>query len=155
LKRRNRARIARAISGIVAISASARLHRFIGDRRRAERIEAHLPFAVSLTGDRAINDLRRAHSLDGHTLDISTSGLALIVPAIRLGDHYLAGEDRTLQINLELPVGPVTIQASSARYERLDEDESERGYLIGVSITAMSDSDRVRYNEYVAGLLNH
>ena len=137
----------------LARSIAARLRRYLGDRRRAERVKAHLPFAVSLLDHRAVNNSRRPHSLDGHTLDISTSGLALIVPAIRIGDHYLAGEDRGLHIDLELPVGPIAIQATAVRYERLDEDESERGYLIGVNIAAMNDSDRLRYNEYLAGLL--
>jgi hypothetical protein len=136
----------------LARSIAARLRKFFGDRRRAERVKAHLPFAVSLLDDRAVNNSRGPHSLDGHTLDISTSGLALIVPAIRIGDHYLAGEDRGLHVALELPAGSVAIQATAVRYERLDEDESEKGYLIGVSITAMSDSDRARYNEYVAHL---
>ena len=133
---------------------AARLRRYIGDRRRAERVKAHLPFAVSLLDDWAGNNSRRPNSLDGHTLDISTSGLALIVPAIRIGDHYLAGEGRGLHIDLELPVGSIAIQATAIRYEPWDEDEFERGYLIGVNIITLSDPDRVRYNEYLAGLLN-
>ena len=77
-----------------------------------------------------------------------------MVPAIRIGERYLAGEDRPLRINLELPVGPIEIQASPVRYEQFEEDESELGYLIGVRITAMSESDRRRYNEYIAALVN-
>lgn len=138
----------------LARSIAARLRKFIGDRRRAERCSVQLPFAVSLLDDRSSGSATQTHSIDGHTLDVSTTGLALIVPAIRIGDHYFAGEGRVLRIDLELPVGPVVIQATAVRYERLDEDESEKGYLIGVNITAMSDSDRVRYNEYVGGLLN-
>ena len=90
--------------------------------------------------------------MEGYTLDISASGLALIVPAIRIGDHYLAGETRSLTVTLELPVGAVEMQATPVRYERLDEDESEMGYLIGVSFTKLNEPDRVRYEEYIAGL---
>jgi len=132
---------------------AARLRKFIGDRRRAERCSVQLRFAVSLLDHRSAGNATQTHSLDGHTLDISMTGLALIVPAIRIGDQYLAGEGRVLRIDLELPVGPVAIQATPVRYERLDEDESEKGYLIGVNITAMSDPDRARYNEYIGGVL--
>jgi len=76
-----------------------------------------------------------------------------MLSVIRIGEHYLAGENRRLRIKLELPGGPVEIQATSVRYERLDEENSETGYLIGVSITEMSESDRARYDEYISSLL--
>jgi PilZ domain len=97
--------------------------------------------------------LRRPPSVEGQTRDISSSGLALIVPVIRINDHYLAGEGRSLLLRLELPLGPLEIQATPMRYERLDETGAEKGYLIGVSITAMSDDDRLRYDEYIVSLL--
>jgi hypothetical protein len=137
----------------LARSIAARLRRFIGDRRRAERCRLQLPFALFLLADRPSSSATQTHSIEGHTLDVSATGLALIVPAIRIGDHYLAGEGRVLRIDLELPVGPIVIQATSVRYERLDEDENEKGYLIGVNISAMSDSDRARYHEYLGGFL--
>jgi len=96
---------------------------------------------------------RQPQSMEGDTHDISTSGLALRVPAIRIGEHYLAGENRSLNIKLELPVGPVEIKAAPVRYERLDEDETEIGYVIGVRITEMSATDRARYEEYIASLI--
>lgn len=137
----------------LARSIAARLRKFIGDRRRAERVNVKLSFAVSLLDHQSGRDTRSASRIFGHTLDISATGLALIVSAIRIDDHYLAGEGRTLRIDLRLPEGEVVIQGSSARYEPLDESESEKGYLIGVNITGMSDADRALYNEYVEGLL--
>src|SRR6267142_1080295 len=89
----------------------ARLRKYISNRRRAERFRVRLPCSISLLEDRPGRDSRRPRSVDGHTLDISSSGLALIVSAIRIGDQYLAGENRHLLINLELPAGPVAIQA--------------------------------------------
>jgi hypothetical protein len=130
-----------------------RLRKFIGERRRAERCTVRLPFVVSLRDERTMKGSRQPQSLDGYTLDISTSGVALIVSAIRIGDHYLAGENQRLSVQLELPTGPVEMQASPVRYERLDEDELEVGYLIGVNITEMNQTDRLRYEEYIAGLI--
>ena len=134
-------------------SIAARLRKYISNRRRAVRLRHRLPFSLSLVDDRLAKGSRQPRSIDGYTLDISASGLALIVTVIRIGDQYLAGENRRLQIKLELGDGPVTIQGTSVRYEQLDENESERGYLIGVTITTMSEPDRARYDEFIAGIL--
>lgn len=91
--------------------------------------------------------------MDGHTFDLSANGMALIVPAITLGEQHLVGENRSLKVQLELPVGPVEMQAVPVRYERLDEHNSETGYLIAVKIVGMSEADRARYAEYVSTLL--
>ena len=84
--------------------------------------------------------------LDGHTLDVSVTGLALVVPAIRIGEHYLAGADRKLHIKLELPSGPVEMKVATVRYESL---EDESGYLIGARILEMSDTDKESFEKYV------
>jgi hypothetical protein len=98
------------------------------------------------------NGHRRLPTLDGHTLDVSATGLALIVPAIRIGEHYLAGADRKLHIRLELPSGPVEMRVATVRYESL---EDETGYLIGAQILEMSDSDRATFDKYVAKIMTH
>ena len=89
----------------------------------------------------------------GHTVDLSAKGLALIVPAITLGDHHLVGENRSLSLQLEVPNGPVVMQVTPVRYERLEEQGTETGYLIGVKITGMPEEDRARFAEYVDSLL--
>ena len=129
------------------------LRRFIGNRRRHRRVQVRLTFTLSLSDPRVnSNGARRLPSLNGHTLDISNTGLALIVPAIRIGEHYLAGADRRLHVKLELPSGPVEMKVASVRYESL---EDESGYLIGARILEMSDTDRVSFEKYVAKVLRH
>jgi hypothetical protein len=91
--------------------------------------------------------------MDGHTLDLSANGMALIVPAITLGEHHLVGENRTLRVQLELPLGPVGMQVLPVRYERLEEQASETGYLLAVKIVGMLEEDRARFAEYVSRLL--
>lgn len=86
-------------------------------------------------------------------MDLSANGMALIVPAITLGEHHLVAENRSLKVQLELPPGPVEMQVAPVRYERLEDDASEMGYLIAVKIVGMSESDRARYTEYVSALL--
>jgi hypothetical protein len=124
------------------------LRRFVGNRRRSRRVRARLNFTLSLSDPRVnSNGSRRLPKLDGHTLDVSATGLALIVPAIRIGEHYLAGADRMLHIKLELPSGPVEMKVATVRYESL---EDESGYLIGARILEMSDADKVSFERYVA-----
>ena len=131
------------------------LRRFIGNRRRHRRVRERLNFTLNLSDPRVgSNGARRLPSLKGHTLDVSTTGLALIVPAIRIGEHYLAGTDRRLHLKLELPAGPVEMKVAPVRYESLDETEEETGYLIGARIIEMADADRASFNEYLAKLLS-
>ena len=131
----------------------SQLRRFIGNRRRSKRVRARLSFTLSLSDPRvSMNGHRRLPSLDGHTLDVSISGLALVVPAIRIGEHYLAGDDRKLYVKLELPSGPVEMKVGTVRYESL---EDETGYLIGARILDMSDTDRASFQKYVATVMAH
>ena len=131
----------------------SRLRRFIGNRRGARRVRARLSFTLSLSDPRvSSNGARKLPTLDGYTMDVSTTGLALVVPAIRIGEHYLAGADRKLHVRLELPSGPVEMKVASVRYEGLEDDT---GYLIGARILELSDADRVSFEKYVAKVMTH
>ena len=131
----------------------SRLRRFIGNRRGSRRVRARLSFTLSLADPRvSLNGARRLPTLDGHTLDVSTTGLALIVPAIRIGEHYLAGADRKLHVKLDLPTGPVEMKVAAVRYESLEDDT---GYLIGARILEISDADRVSFEKYVGEVMRH
>jgi c-di-GMP-binding flagellar brake protein YcgR len=134
----------------------SQLRRFIGNRRRAKRAEARLTFTLSLEDSRASgNGFRRLPPLQGHTLDLSTTGIALVVPAIRIGGHYLAGNERRLYLKLDLPDGPAELTLISVRYESLEEDPEEIGYVIGARIEEINVGDRDRFHEYVRTLLKN
>ena len=131
----------------------ARLRQYVGDRRHAKRQCVRLDFSLSLaSATKSLNGTRRISSLDGHTLDLNANGLALIVPQITLGEHHLVAENRFLNLKLRLPGGTVEMQAAPIRYERLEEDQPEMGYLIAVTIISMPDDDRAKFSEYVATL---
>ena len=132
----------------------SRLRRFVGNRRHSRRVRARLIFTLSLSDPRlSTNGHRRLPSLNGHTLDVSATGLGLVVPAIRIGEHYLAGADRKLHIKLELPSGPVEMRVATVRYESLEDSREETGYLIGARILEMSESDRASFDKYVAKVI--
>lgn len=118
----------------------SRIREFAGDRRHMARHRVRLEVNVTLATPTKANG-RRPASLQGYTRDISANGLGLIMPAIRIGDRYLAGENCRLAITLELPDRPIQLTGSSQRYEPL-EDPPEVGFLIGVNITNISDEDR-------------
>ena len=139
-------------------SIAARLHRFIGDRRRAPRylthLEAGLAISVSLPNAKAAaKGTGQLLKLAGYTRDVSATGLALIVPTIRIGGQYITGENRPLEIMLKLPTGPIQVKATSVRYAPLEGEGTDTGYLIGVQIVSMSDEDRAHFNAYLQTLI--
>lgn len=132
-------------------SLVGRMREYARDRRGVRRRRASLRVSVSPFASGRTNGRRPLPALEGHARDISSTGLALILPAIRIGEHYLAGENRILLIVLELPSGPVQMRATSVRYERLDEGLREEGYLIGARITQMSEDHRTQFLSYLEG----
>lgn len=130
----------------------SRFRQYVGERRRAKRHKVRLEFSISVA-DRAksFNGARKTRIMEGHTLDLSASGLALIVPSITLGEHHIVGENRSLNVKLQLPVEAIDLIVTPVRYESLEEHETETGYLIGVKILEMSDEDRVKFEKYVSG----
>ena len=132
----------------------SRLREFVGNRRRARRCPARLAFSVT-PADRYVisNGSRQRKWMEGHTFDVSTSGLALVVPAIRIGEHYLVGDDRKLLLRLELPTGTVEMQVAPVRYESLEEHPTEQGYVIGVRITDVDPQIKAGFESFVRRLL--
>jgi hypothetical protein len=119
----------------------------MGNRRRSPRYKVRWPVRISLLHTKVqVNGAHRSlPSVEGYTRDVSASGLALIVTAIRINDRYLTGEGQRLEVVLEHPTGNITMQVAPVRYEQLDESETEKGYLIGVRIITMTDEERARY----------
>jgi hypothetical protein len=140
------------------------------ETRRETRPQTRLPFSLSLIKEPAgPSEAQRVIKLTGHTHDISANSISLIGPLIRFGYRYLMGRDHTLHIVLDLPSGPVELEASPVRYVQLeagatdagfimsgddaaDDDPAEICCLIGVLITAMGEVDRALYDEYLSGL---
>jgi hypothetical protein len=133
-------------------SIGAHLRRWIGNRRIPARQRASIPCRVSVFDDRDHKSGESRNALLGKTIDMSYCGLAFLVPAIRIGHRYIAGENRTLRIILELPTGRVESYAVAKRYERLEAAGSDKGYLVGALITRMSENDKELLSEYLQSL---
>jgi hypothetical protein len=141
-------------------SIAGSLREFVGNRRHAPRFPVRLPVSVSLleikhgadsSAALGAETSARSHapSLDGQTHDISATGLAVVLPGVRIGERYLTGEGRRLRIRLELPDGALVLHAVPVRYEQLERTDDRTGYLIGARIIALSDQDRARLLAYL------
>jgi hypothetical protein len=138
----------------LARSIASRLRQYAGDRRHAKRVKTRLDFTLSLVGPAlSSNGVKRVISIKGHTLDLSSTGLALVVPSIIVNEHHLVGENRNMYVTLELPDGPIEMNVTPIRYERLDEHPTETGYLIGVKLNKIEKQELLRFSEYVTQLL--
>ncbi len=138
----------------LARSIVSRVRQFVGDRRRARRVRVRLPFKISIAGAvKNQNGSKKINILRGHTLDLSLTGVALIVPTIIVGEHHLVNENRNLNVTLDLPDGPVEMHVAAIRYESLDEHKTETGYLIGARIIAVAEEGQTRFQAYLSNLL--
>ena len=134
-------------------SIIALLRSFVGNRRRSPRHRVRLPVTVLIIEPKVRAPGRvRLPKLDGFTRDVSESGLALIVPAIRINDSYLMGEGHALLVVMETPHGPVEMRVAPVRYEKLERSETDKGYLVGVRITEIGEQERERFNAYLKEL---
>jgi hypothetical protein len=120
--------------------------------RHKTQLKAHLLFSVLLVGpDTPKESVPRELNLVGQTLDISETGLALLIPIAEIDESYLAGAESLLQIELFLPAGAIEIEARPVRYEQLKESKEksifDEGYLIGAQIIKISD--RALFSEYL------
>src|SRR5437879_12741198 len=89
--------------------------------------------------------VQHLRAVAGHTVNISAEGLAVVLHAQNIDEQYLLGAEGSMSIELDLPNGlSIEIQATPVRYEKLEE-----GYLIGVSISQMSERNREFFEEYL------
>ena len=95
-------------------------------------------------------ELARNACILGETVDVSKTGVGFLVPAIRDKEKYLVGQDRHLNIEIDLPNGKVCLRAMGRRYEKVGIHLSMEKYLVGVEITEMTEPDRASYDAFLS-----
>jgi hypothetical protein len=120
---------------------------FIMSRLTAPRKKLCVPVTIALESDKETN--AKTLYIKGETKDLSKSGVAVIIPSIRLREKYLVGENRTIYASLDLPNGRIQIELVGCRYEQLGIHDSVATYLIGARILNISEADRALYDEYL------
>lgn len=116
--------------------------------RPEPRRRLRLSYSLSVLDPRSSLGGEAGPALEGHTRDVSRSGLALAVPSLSLGGRDLSRPGQAFLVELELPTGPLRFQAAVARHERLDE-EGEEPYVLGLRITQMSEGNRARLEHFL------
>ncbi len=132
------------------------------DRRRAPRIDVQLEtqvqprllISVSFAGEpKETAGALQPVKLIGSARNISESGLAIVVPSVRVGFRSITEENAVLRILLDInQKGLIEMEAMTVRSEQVDAKDKDKGHLIGVCITNISESDRARYLEYLEAL---
>lgn len=133
-------------------SVVSRVRVYFKDRRQAPRLRVRLLFDVGINREANANGNGangRTRSLQGHTRDISASGIALLVPQVHLDGHHLAAEGRELKVQLHIGGESISMIVVPRRYERLEEAELGCAYLIGAQIVKIDDGDRGRYLRFL------
>jgi hypothetical protein len=91
----------------------------------------------------------RSACIFGETTDISRTGIAFLVPSIRLKEKYIVGHERNLNIELDLPTGKVFLKAIGRRYEKVGLHISTERFLVGAQITSLEGLDKENYETFL------
>ncbi len=132
----------------------SRFSRSITERRASPRRKHAVPIKVSFAPEKNYANLTGPSDesfLSGETVDVSETGIGFTVAVVRIKERYLVGQDRILNVELDVHGRKVRMQVKGVRYEKVGIHLSAEKYLIGAVITDISDEDRRSY-EY---LLKH
>ncbi len=121
--------------------------RLVSSRRRF-KAPIKVWFEPEVNTDRARDDARSA-CIFGETSDISRTGIGFIVPLIRIKEKYLVGQDRNLNIEIDLPSGKVFMRAVGCRYEKVGVHLSAERFFVGAQILSLSGADKENYETFL------
>ena len=88
--------------------------------------------------------------LSGETTDVSETGIGFVVSAIRIREKYLVGQERILNVELDLSSKRVRMKVRGRRYEKVGIHLSTEKYLVGGEIISVDDADRQAYEHFLA-----
>ncbi|MCA1588884.1 MAG: PilZ domain-containing protein [Acidobacteria bacterium] len=130
----------------------SRFNRTWTERRASVRRKFQVPVKVCFApvSDPMLKNVRCDDSfLSGETIDLSDTGIGFIVSSIRIKEKYLVGQQRPLNVELDLAGKRVKMRVLGVRYERVGIHVSTEQYLIGAVITEISDDDRAAYEHFM------
>lgn len=130
----------------------SRFNRSVTKQIVAARREFHIPIKISITPATHTSKLTmpvNEYSIRGETYDLSKTGIAFVVSAIRIKEYYLVGQNRQLNVEIDLPNGKVRMQMIGMRYEQINIHSSVSEFLIGAKIVKMESADREVYEDFL------
>jgi hypothetical protein len=122
--------------------------RFIYERRAARR---HPASVAAIMRIRSGN--RFSSYVDVSTTDLSATGLSVECSMVRIDDLHVSDSadmvtSTKLDLELQLPGGPVTLVGETVRYDRLGAST----YLLGVRIVELAPEAERAYTAFLEGL---
>ena len=130
----------------------SRFNRTLVERRASVRRKFEVPVKVCFA-PQADGVIRRGGCdeayLSGETVDMSETGIGILVSSIRIKEKYLVGQERPLTVELDLAGKRVTMRVLGVRYERVGIHVSVEKYLVGARIIEMDENDRAAYERFL------
>jgi PilZ domain len=121
--------------------------RMVSSRRR-HKAPVKIWFDAELNTERS-REQARAACIYGETVDISRTGIAFLVPSIRVKEKYLVGHQRDLNVEIDLPTGKIFMRVIGKRYEKVGIHISSERFLVGAHIISLSGEDRENYETFL------
>ncbi len=121
-------------------------------RRASVRNNFQLPVKVCFAPEKNPHNITTPGEelfLSGETVDLSETGIGFVVASIRIKEKYLVGQERILNVELELAGKKIHMKVMGKRYERVGIHASTERYLVGAAITDMSPEDRQKYDYFL------
>ena len=130
----------------------AKFYRTTAERRAAPRYGFQAPVKIWIEAVGKTGRLKTPVEpiyIYGQTKDLSASGIAFLVPSIRIRESYLVGENNIVNAEVDLPNGTVRMRISGRRYEQIGEHLSVSRYLIGAGVLEISEESREIYEQFL------
>lgn len=130
----------------------AKFYRSASERRAAPRYDFQAPVKIWIEASNKTGKPKTPAEpiyIYGQTKDLSASGIAFLVPSIRIRESYLVGENNIIKAELDLPNGTVRMRIVGKRYEQVSEHLSVSRYLIGASVLEISEESREVYEQFL------
>jgi hypothetical protein len=123
------------------------------ERRRSPRWMDSQPFSIALTSGHAggAASAGDTHKIVGHTRDLSEGGLGLILPSLPFVYRHLLSPDFKLRFTLDLPSGPVEIEATPTNDRPLNDSDADMHYMLSGELDAAASALFYGYGDSLAG----
>lgn len=130
----------------------SRINGTLSQRRASARKKYRVPIKVRFAPEKNTANLTPSGEdlfLSGESIDVSSTGIAFVVSSIRIKEKYLVGQERILNLEIDLPGRKVRMQVLGRRYEKVGIHVSTEKYLIGAEITSISPEDQRSYEYFL------
>ena len=94
-------------------------------------------------------EIAKNMAMPGETVDLSRTGIAFLVSSIRDKERYLVGQERKLNVEIDLPSGKVTMQVVGRRYEKVGVHLSMEKFLVGAHIVRLESESNAAFDHFL------